>query len=647
MLGYTKEEYVGRHVAHFHVDKRGIDELLTRLSRGEILHNYESRLRSKDGSIRDVLISSSVLWEDGKFIHTRCFTRDVTELKETQRTVAFLAEASTMLAALVDRERALQQAVRLAVPFLADWCVMYVVGEQGAIDYHAHAHCDPHKESHLRELLTKYPLDWNSDAATVRALRSGQSQLIKDLADGYLDSIARSDEHLAMMRELGSRSLVSVPLRIRDRNIGVIGLVLADSGRQYTERHVEVAESFAERVATAVDNAQLFQTVKEANRHKDEFLAMLAHELRNPLAAIRYAVALGELSPGESLEKLWGIIDRQTQNLARLIDDLLDVSRISRDKVTLRKEHVDVAVIVNRAAASARPLVEEKQHRLIVELSNQPMLLLADPTRAEQIVANLLTNAAKYTPEQGQILVRAYSHERQVVIEVTDTGVGLPQEMLSRVFDLFAQADRTLDRSQGGLGIGLTVARKLAEMHGGTISASSNGLGCGATFTVRLPLCDSPEILQQSAAPSLDRDGQTKLRILLVDDNRDTALSGAQLLEKLGHDVEVAFDGPSAIELARSFRPQALLLDIGLPGMTGYEVARQLRREGFEHTKIVAISGYGQPDDRQRSREAGFDEHLVKPVDPAALLAVLSDVSLGLGESHHASDCVLVAPQIK
>jgi CheY-like chemotaxis protein len=275
------------------------------------------------------------------------------------------------------------------------------------------------------------------------------------------------------------------------------------------------------------------------------------------------------------------------------------------------------------------------------------MTLLADPTRVEQIVANLLTNAAKYTPEQGQIAVRAYPQEREAVIEVADTGVGLPPEMLSLVFDLFAQADRTLDRSQGGLGIGLTVARKLAEMHGGTISASSDGLGCGATFTIRLPLCDSPEIEEQSPWPEVRGGQQARLRVLIVDDNRDTALSGAQLLKKLGHDVEIAFDGPTGVELARSFRPHSIFLDIGLPGMTGYEVARTLRQEGFEHVKIVAISGYGQADDRQRSREAGFDEHLVKPVDLAALLAVLSDVSDGLGEPNHAADYVLATPQIQ
>jgi signal transduction histidine kinase/CheY-like chemotaxis protein len=417
-------------------------------------------------------------------------------------------------------------------------------------------------------------------------------------------------------------SVISVPLRIRERTIGVMSFV-ASAPRRYIEPDLKIAENIAYRTATAIDNAQLFYAVKEASRQKDEFLAMLAHELRNPLAAIRYAGALGQLSPDQPLEELFEIIDRQTQNLAHLIEDLLDVSRISRDKVTLRKERVEVAAIVNRAAATVRPLMEDKGHEFTTEVSAEPMPLFADPTRAEQIVANLLTNAAKYTPEGGQVTLRAYPDEDEVVIEVSDSGVGLPVDMLSRVFDLFAQADRTLDRSQGGLGIGLTVARKLAEMHDGTLSASSDGLGHGSTFTVRLPLSEEPASRAATTPQEMRLDRRVRLRILVVDDNRDTAISGAMLLQTLGHEVETAFDGPSALEVARTFKPQALFLDIGLPGMTGYEVARTLREEGFQEQTIVAVSGYGQAEDRKRSREAGFDHHLVKPVDRAALLSVL------------------------
>lgn len=625
MLGYTREEYVGHHIAEFHVDRQTIDDILARLSRGEVLHNCDARLRCKSGLIKDVLVTSSVCWEDGKFIHTRCFTRDITDRKQAEEALAFFANASATLAALVDRQSALQQSARIAVPYLADWCVVYVVDEHGDIDYHAHAHRDPSQERLLTQMLTNSPLDWNSNTATVRALKTGQPQLMAELPEAFLDSVAQGEEHRNIIRELGPRAVISVPLKIRDRIVGVLGLVSCDASRRYTPREVKLAENLAERVATAVDNSRLFHAVKEANRQKDEFLAMLAHELRNPLAAIRYAVALGQMSNGDSTSELFELIDRQTQNLAHLIDDLLDVSRISGDKVTLRKEQIEVAAIINRAVATVRPLMEQKHHELCLDLPDESMLLYVDPTRAEQIFANLLTNSGKYTPERGRVTVTAERHGREAVIRVADTGMGLPSEMIGRVFELFTQADRSLDRSEGGLGIGLTVAQKLAEMHGGTISADSEGLGKGATFTVRLPLCNESGVNAEPTSPKTQLSDPAKYRVLVVDDNRDTATSCAMLLKRMGHEVETAYDGLAAIEAARNYRPQVLFLDIGLPGMNGYEVARTLREEGFQNELIVAVSGYGQADDRRRSREAGFDRHLVKPIDQAVILSTLRE----------------------
>jgi len=319
------------------------------------------------------------------------------------------------------------------------------------------------------------------------------------------------------------------------------------------------------------------------------------------------------------------MVSRQVRNLARLIDDLLDMSRISRNKVQLRKERVGAGTIVRRAAAAARPLFEEKRHELVLEIEPQPMPLFADATRVEQMIANLLTNAAKYTPQGGRVSVSASPRDGEAVIKVKDTGIGIPAEILPRVFDLFAQADRSLDRSEGGLGIGLTVARKLAEMHGGTVTAASEGIGKGAEFTLRLPLSD----LDVAAADVRGEDRVTaraKLRILVVDDNRDTVKSEAFLLSRLGHEVEVAYDGVMALEVAAAFRPDAVLLDIGLPGIDGYEVARRLRAVGFASEVLIAVSGYGRPEDEQRSRAAGFDRHLVKPVNYEMLVSVLDTI---------------------
>ena len=543
--------------------------------------------------------------------------------KRAEESLSFLANASTSLAALADRQSALQQAARLPLPFLADWCVVYVVDGKGAIDYHAHAHVDPQKELLLAEMLSKFPLDWNSNTATVRALRTGKSQLMEVLPEPLLSSFTQSDEHRGMVRELHPHAVISVPLKIRDRTIGVIGLVACAPERRYTQREVALAESLAQRVAVAVDNAHLFHAVKEASRQKDEFLAMLAHELRNPLAAIRYAVALGKMTSGVPDEEMMGIIDRQTGNLAHLIDDLLDVSRISRDKVTLRREQVDAATLIHGAAATARPLLEEKNHELKLELAEEPLPLFVDPTRAEQVIANLLLNAAKYTNKGGSIVVRLFAEQGTAVIEVTDTGIGLPPEMLHRVFDLFAQADRTLDRSEGGLGIGLTVARKLAEMHGGSIAARSDGVGHGSTFTVRLPLAESSTVRAENRTTEPAPGSEEPRRILVVDDNRDTAVGCAAIFRALGHDVKIAYDGLEALTVARSSQPEAIFLDIGLPGMNGYDVAKTLRGEGFTNARIIAVSGYGQPEDRQRSSEAGFDEHLVKPVHEDVLIDAL------------------------
>jgi signal transduction histidine kinase/CheY-like chemotaxis protein len=500
---------------------------------------------------------------------------------------------------------------------------VYVIDGRGGIDYHAHAHINPEKDEMLADMLSKFPLDWDSNTATVRALRTGKPQLMEELPEPLLSSFTQTEEHRTMVDELSPHAVISVPLKIRDRTIGVVGLVACDPKRRYTQREVALAESLAQRVAVAVDNARLFHAVKEANRHKDEFLAMLAHELRNPLAAIRYAVALGQMSPESAGQEMFGIIDRQTGNLAHLIDDLLDVSRISRDKITLRRETADISTIASAVAATVRPLLQEKNHELVLDLPDEPISLYVDPTRTEQILTNLLTNAAKFTNKGGRIMLRARAERREAVIEVIDNGIGLTPELLHRIFELFTQADRTLDRSEGGLGIGLTVARKLAEMHGGSIAADSAGLGQGSTFTVRLPLAgelvgaSSPDAASDASKP------QEARKILIVDDNRDTATSCAMLFKTMGHNVQTAFDGIAALDVARSFRPEAIFLDIGLPGLNGYDVVKALRSEGFKNEMIVAVSGYGQPEDRQRSRDAGFDDHLVKPVHQDALVATL------------------------
>ncbi|MDI1432455.1 hybrid sensor histidine kinase/response regulator [Polyangium sorediatum] len=370
------------------------------------------------------------------------------------------------------------------------------------------------------------------------------------------------------------------------------------------------------------------QALREADRRKDEFLAMLAHELRNPLAPIRSAAQIlrivGMADP--RVERSTAMIERQVQHMTRLVDDLLDVSRITSGKIKLKKGHVDVAVAVGRALETARPLLDARKHEVSVEMPTEPVWVHADPTRLTQMVENLLTNAAKYTEERGRITLAVERAEDIASIRVRDTGVGIPKEMLTRVFDLFTQVDRSLARSEGGLGIGLTLVKNIAEMHGGTVEACSEGRGKGSEFIVRLPALPVTDLPSGPRPPAGGCPAGPR-RILVVDDHADVAESLSMLLRIAGHEVHTALDGCAALEAARTFRPEVVLLDIGLPGMNGYEVASVLRRDPAQaETILIALTGYGHEEDRRRAREAGFTAHLVKPVDLATLERVLGSI---------------------
>ncbi len=372
------------------------------------------------------------------------------------------------------------------------------------------------------------------------------------------------------------------------------------------------------------------EALRETDRRKDEFLAMLAHELRNPLAPIRNAVQVLKLiGPAEaSMERARAVIERQTHHLTRLVEDLLDVSRITQGKVRLTQEPLELQVIINRAVETSRPLIDARRHQLTVVLPPEPVQVEGDLTRLVQIVGNLLNNAAKYTDEGGQIRVEAAAEAGQSVIRVRDNGAGLSADLLPHVFDLFTQADRSLDRSQGGLGIGLTLVRQLVELHGGRVEARSDGPNQGSEFIVRLPTISSVTATstEESSGTSAGL-VRSKLRVLVVEDNADSAEMMAFVLELGGHEVRLAGDGLEALEVARAFRPQVVLCDIGLPKMDGYEVAEQLRLQPeFKQARLIALSGYGQEEDRRRARAAGFDYHLTKPVDPEALEALLDSL---------------------
>ncbi|MEO6192186.1 MAG: ATP-binding protein, partial [Thermoanaerobaculia bacterium] len=369
-----------------------------------------------------------------------------------------------------------------------------------------------------------------------------------------------------------------------------------------------------------------------ADRRKDQFLAMLAHELRNPLAPIRNAVELMRqvetLDP--SFQPSREMVERQVKHLARLVDDLLDVSRITQGSIRLRKEVLDLGTIVQRAVDGTRPILESRAHTLSVQLPTEPVRLDADPTRLEQVISNLLNNAAKYTMPGGHVWVTASREGEEAVVRVRDSGIGVPPDVLERVFEPFVQSEGSLARTDGGLGVGLTLVRSLVEMHGGWVGAASPGLGQGSEFVLRFPAPLSSEAaLPAEPAPAIAPRG---LRVLVVEDNIDAAESLATLLRLWNHDVSVVHDGRMALEAAREQQPEVVLLDIGLPGLDGYQVARRLRDEiGLDHALLVAMTGYGQPEDRRRSQEAGIQYHFVKPVEPLVLRNLLAGAAMPAG----------------
>ena len=419
------------------------------------------------------------------------------------------------------------------------------------------------------------------------------------------------------LTDLGNVALLERPVRV-GALVSAVRVALRARARQYQIRSHMAEQQRAE------------DALRDADRRKDEFLATLAHELRNPLAPIRNALQILRLAGTSQavVERVRGMMDRQVDHMVRLVDDLMEVSRITRGKIELRKQRVDLATVVRNAVESCQPLIDNAGHQLELELPNEPLVLDADPVRLAQVFGNLLNNAAKYTREAGRIWLCVARENGSAVVCVRDTGMGIAPEMLPRVFDMFTQIDSTQRHSQGGLGIGLTLVRSLVGMHGGTVSVHSDGPGEGSEFRVRLPLAAveegrDPTPAQAAAA---HRPPQA-LRVLVVDDNRDAADSLGLVLRLSGAQVHVVHDGAAALEALPHFRPALVLLDLGMPEMDGYEVARRIREELLQRdVSLVALTGWGQAEDRHRVREAGFDHHLVKPTDFESLQAVLASV---------------------
>jgi|HubBroStandDraft_5_1064220.scaffolds.fasta_scaffold15254_2 signal transduction histidine kinase len=458
---------------------------------------------------------------------------------------------------------------------------------------------------------------------------------------------------------LRSKVAVLIELYTKRRELQVLNRTLADANERLAEanttlqaektRELETLNRVLQRANQELESAnRSLQTevaertrvelaLKEADRHKDEFLAMLAHELRNPLAPIHNAVQLMHRQSFADPQLTWSrdVIGRQLAHLTRLVDDLLDVSRITRGKINLSKEVIELETLMTRTLETVQPLLEERGHKLTVEVPKGILAVLGDPTRLVQALGNVLGNAAKYTERGGHITLAAAESGAEVVIRVRDNGIGIPAELMPMIFNLFTQLDRTSGPPQSGLGIGLALVQRLVEMHGGSVSARSDGLGKGSEFLIRLPLfiretVESGQPIQQRSAleqsmTNAEGPARTQRRILVADDNNDALESLATLLQLSGHEVYTAANGAMALESAEAHRPEVALLDIGMPKLDGYEVARRIRAQPWgQRITLVALTGWGQDSDRRRSQEAGFDSHLVKPLDLDKLMELLA-----------------------
>ncbi len=544
----------------------------------------------------------------------------------------FLAEASKVLANSLDFAATLRGLLRVVLPRLADVSAITILDAMGGMGSTEAAWLGPANVLQSRPAVGPAQLYPDLATAVQRVLTAGKMECLPEMG---IESSVPLDWPLfdpnglvdGPCPEFELRSVVLLPLLARDRVLGVLLLGLG-AGRRRNPADVALAQDLAGRAAIALDNARLYSEVQEADRRKNEFLSMLAHELRNPLAPIRNAVHLlgfEDLTRPE-FEEARDIIGRQVVQLVRLVDDLLDISRITSGKIRLQTEPVDVTDVVERALETSQPILDSRQHELTVTLPPQPVLVQADPVRLAQVLTNLLNNSAKYTEEGGQVWLTVERDGDDVLFRVRDTGIGIPSDMLASIFELFTQAERSLDRSQGGLGVGLTLVRRLVEMHAGTVQAFSAGPYQGSEFVVRLPVLKAaprPAVVATNGTPRPIA-GAVARSILVVDDNMDAADSLALLLRMAGHTVHVAHDGPEALTAANALRPGVVLLDIGLPGMDGYEVARRLCEQfGPDRPMLVALTGYGQDEDIRLSQAAGFDHHLVKPADLDALATLL------------------------
>jgi PAS domain S-box-containing protein len=654
-------EYTGLPRGEQHAAELGAQEAVHADDRAAVLeawrraaetgepYEVELRLRrGSDGSYRWHLARSLPLRDaGGRVVKWFGTSTDIDDRRRAEDAQRFLAEASEVLVSSLDYEATLKRIAGLVVPRLADWCAVDMVTDERTLRRLAVAHEDPTKVELALEVERRYPQTLADREGVAKVIRTGESEMYPNIPEEMMALVARDAEHLKILRELGLRSAMIVPLNVQGRARGAITFVSAESGRHYAESDLGFAQDLARRAALAVENARLYREAQEVNRLKDEFLATLSHELRTPLTAVlgwTRLLGTGQLDEATARRAL-ETIERNALSQVQLIDDILDVSRVIRGKLRLNVRATDLVPVIEAAVDSVRPAAEAKGIRLQVILDPQAGHISGDPDRLQQVVWNLLSNAIKFTPKEGRVQVVLSRINSHLEVTVSDTGQGIPEEFLPYVFDRFRQADPTPTRAHGGLGLGLAIVRHLVELHGGGVRAESAGAGQGSTFRVLLPLLATARA--ESAPPGESREAQRErvssyfaglecppeldgVRVLLVEDDADSRELLVMVLEHCRAEVVAAPGSEEALRALEGWRPDVIISDIEMPGEDGYTFIRRLRalpagRGG--DTPAAALTADARAEDRMRALVAGFQLHVPKPVEPAELVTVVASLA--------------------
>jgi len=634
MFGWTAAEMIGQSIRKIIPHERLYEEdhVLASIRRGEQVDHFETERVHRDGGpVYISLTVSPVRDADGRVVGASKIARDISEtrrarqmLERARRRDAFLAEATSALASSLDYHETLKIVANVAVPEIADWCAIDLLNDDGAFTRAAAAHVNPEKVKL---------------AETASVIRTRKPVLLKMITDDMLVQSARGDaERLELLRALGLVSVMIVPMVSHDRVLGTVTLATAESGVHYVEEDLRFAEEIAARTALSIENAQAYKQLETANRLKEEFLATLSHELRTPLNAVTgYARMLksGAISKEKTPHAL-DVMDRNAASLTQIVEDVLDVSRIVSGKSRLEVEPLDLEKLVRNAIASVMPAIDAKNIQIQTTFDSNLGQVLADPDRLQQVVWNLLSNAVKFTPRGGDIRVALEQDDSHVDIVVSDSGIGIRSDFLPHIFERFRQAEAGPTRRHGGLGLGLAIARHLVEMHGGAITATSDGEGKGAEFRVTLPLMlsakepqgEQAHSPQASAAPqaAITLGDLTELRVLAVDDDPDALRLLTDILEAAGATVTAVNSAAEALEKLQTESPHVLVADLAMPESDGYDLIKQVRRLSnptLRDIPAAALTAYARAGDRAKSLRSGFQIHLAKPIDPVELVTAV------------------------